>query len=473
MMKISYPRTFFKYGLVISFLWGVAIAQPKITAHNQVLWTSNDSFTVRFSAFPGELSWYSVTQGDTIDLGNNVPNGSYAVVSVGKDSVLFIFRNAPFAQHHLIRIHSQAGKTVFQLRFNQSVVMFSKHYMKTRKGAAIFEIPEVFELANIVWALSPAGRAATNLYTEGSYYRSLLAHFKPYLNHPVFKRLQFGEAEYMNAYYDFRDNSLAFTFKGDKLSFSGPYYYVSGNDYWTFNSLFKQLVPLLEDFARKSGFRNFYRKKQNYYKRLLQEQQQLLPVKQMWSWLEKEFPDRKYSAYKIIFSPLIGSSHSTQQFWDAEAYHQFFSEVIMFVPGPSKWHTIKTLTSLQRQALASGTLFTEIDHNYVNPESSQYESQIDSLFMQWDRWAEPTASYYSTRLDVFNEYMTHALFCLYATEVYNADIANLVIKEREALMKQRGFPRFTEFTAVLFKVRKQHKEKTIKQLYPILIETLL
>jgi len=62
----------------------------------------------------------------------------------------------------------------------------------------------------------------------------------------------------------------------------------------------------------------------------------------------------------------------------------------------------------------SGVVFTEIDHNYVNPGTSKYEKLIDSIFSNRSAWTKHgnSSDYYDSPVRVFNEYMTHAAFCL-------------------------------------------------------------
>jgi hypothetical protein len=86
---------------------------------------------------------------------------------------------------------------------------------------------EVYELANIIRALSPSGKRAKDLHLEGEYFKRVTAYFKPYLNHPIFKQLDFSNSLAPHKYYDFRENSFAFNFSESKMNktdllFNGP-----------------------------------------------------------------------------------------------------------------------------------------------------------------------------------------------------------------------------------------------------------
>lgn len=57
------------------------------------------------------------------------------------------------------------------------------------------------------------------------------------------------------------------------------------------------------DFVQQSGFRTFYRDNQSFYQQDIARVRRLLPVQQMQTWLEKQFPGIRYNGQKVIFSP--------------------------------------------------------------------------------------------------------------------------------------------------------------------------
>jgi hypothetical protein len=298
------------------------------------------------------------------------------------------------------------------------------------------------------------------------------------MGHPIFKSLDFTDSLYGSKYYEFRENSFAFNFQSPdpssgntKLLFNGPYYYTFGDELAD-SSLFGKLKPLVEDFAKKSRFRTFYKSNTDYYRNEIQRQKKLLPVKQMWDWLEKQFPDRKYQTYKIVFSPLIGGSHSTQNY--ATPYKgKWFNEIVMFICGTGRYDSIQTITEQQKEGLMSGVVFTEIDHNYVNPVTNKYTKLVDSIFSKRNIWAKkgPNSDFYTEPVSVFNEYMTHALFCLYVTDTYDKPTADYIIDNRERLMvERRNFILFKEFNKELIRLRQENKGLHVVDLYPLLLE---
>jgi hypothetical protein len=198
-----------------------------------------------------------------------------------------------------------------------------------------------------------------------------------------------------------------------------------------------------------------------------------MPMKKMWNWMELEFPKIKFNSYRVVFSPLIKGSHSTQNYSSAIDDHQYFREAVMFVCGPERYDTNKELTEKQKEGLLSGVVFTEIDHNYVNPSTNKYSTLVDSIFSNRNTWVKPGygSAYYPGTISVFNEYMTHAAFCLYILDTYDQATAEYVINNRESLMvDRRNFTRFKEFDKALIRLRRENKNLRVVDLYPLILD---
>ena len=67
--------------------------------------------------------------------------------------------------------------------------------------------------------------------------------------------------------------------------------------------------------------------------------------------------------------------------------------------------------------------------------------------------------------------MTHAIFCLYILDTYDKPTADFVIDMREDLMvNRRNFIRFKEFDKELIRLRQEHKDLKVVDLYPFILE---
>jgi hypothetical protein len=445
----------------------------------KTLWCPNDTFTLKLQGVP-RLFHYTVSRKDKDSPGQGSRPGAFVTIYYGNDSLRLYYNNKiPYQHNHYVNFESPKGKTTLRYHFNQLECFFSPEYMKKNEGNIQFDIPEAYELANIIWTLSPSGQRATDLPKDTEYYKSVMAYFKPYQNHPVFKSLDFSGNNYYVQYYLFRENSFAFNFQdlkpgssNTKLLFNGPYYYVWGDELAD-SSFFGKLKPLVEDFAAKSKFRKFYKDHLDYYKKQIQRERDLLPVGQMWKWLEEQFPKTKYQSYRVVFSPLIGGSHSTQRFVTWYSSNKAFVENVMFICSTESFDARTTLTEKQKEGLMSGIVFTEIDHNYVNPVTNRYYHKVDSAFSDRSIWAKDgnTSEMYSSGESVFNEYMTHSVFCLYINDTYDKPIADFVIAEREKMMvERRNFIRFREFNTELLRLREVHRDLKVVDLYPFILK---
>ena len=453
----------------------VCFAQYVEQVYPKTLWVQSDTFYLRYDDDP-RLDTFTVSTKRMSSPGTDAMLNSSMTILFGKDSVRTRYHNnLPYAHVVFFNVASPKGKNVFRIHFNDVASFFTKEYMKENYGKSRFDIPEAYELANIIWTISPAGQKDTTLYKAGPYYERVMDHFKPYMDHPIFKQLNFPDSIYYEKYYDFRENSFAFNFKpgSTKLLFNGPYYYVFGNNF-SDSSLFGLLRPLVEDFAAKSRFREFYKSNLSFYQKEISREQQLMPLKQMWDWLEKEFVNPKYQSYRVVFSPLIGGSHSTQNYATYnEAMGRAFRENVMFVCGPERYDTVAGFTDKQREGMMSGIVFTEIDHNYVNPATGKYRKTVDSIFSKRDVWVRAgiSSNYYRGAESVFNEYMTHAVFCLWVLNNYDKATADLVIDRREVMnVDRRNFIKFREFNRELMRLRQEHSNLKVVELYPYILE---
>jgi hypothetical protein len=90
-------------------------------------------------------------------------------------------------------------------------------------------------------------------------------------------------------------------------------------------------------------------------------------------------------------------------------------------------------------------LFTELDHNYVNSTLDAVEKELNEGIFSNAYWKEEQdAGAYASGFDVFAEYMTWALFELYARDGGKVPYADL--KEHlDQRMTRRGFIRYRVF----------------------------
>jgi hypothetical protein len=111
-------------------------------------------------------------------------------------------------------------------------------------------------------------------------------------------------------------------------------------------------------------------------------------------------------------------------------------------------------------------VFTEIDHNYVNPLTDKYKEKLESSMVNYKNWNNQKGNMYNSKYSTFNEYMTWGVFNLYAYDTYSAENIDTIIKiQTDFINDKRKFHRFREFNNELLKQYKKNTKPEIEKLY--------
>lgn len=336
---------------------------------------------------------------------------------------------------------------------------FPNQYIENSRGKIIVEIPEVYELLNIVVALSNIDEENSSLINKNSeYYQEVLEHFEEYKNHPIVETIKTANNEMG---YSKARNLFVYEFNGDSINHGGVY------SSQHIQEKYGIYTEQLEDFAKISGFRQFYEDHKDYYLELITLFEDTVPVKQIWSWLEMNFPIQ-HDTYKVIMSPLTGGSHNTFNYRDND---NNYSEITMFIATPNIYNSAQNFSEKVVEGLLSLMLFTEIDHNYVNPTTNLDENIMDVVkaFEDIEKWNK--ASNYGRPALTFNEYMTWGVFLLYANDIYEGDDLKDIEKITVDIMNYRGFVHFQQFYDELLDMYVNKKDdKIVADLYPDILK---
>jgi hypothetical protein len=340
-------------------------------------------------------------------------------------------------------------------------VNFSDEYIKLHRGKFDVEIPEVHELANIMIAISRIGQLDQNMVDMSTpYYKEVIKHFLPYKNHPMIDTINNHITAVLDMeksypyYWAFKMNACSYLFdKNNAIVDDGI---IHNMGFENTDDPIKPNIKLIEDFARQSNFRRFYKKHQPYYNSLLTIYREINPVDKMKQWLETKFPN-KYDYYRITFSPLVGNAHSAQCFED-----NGFKQMVMFV---RRAESSPKYNRNVNEMLQSLIVFTEIDHNYVNPVSDRYLDHINKALANLNLWAKEDGAY-KTPYMVFNEYMTWAIFSLYCYDNYpEKDVEQFIRIMEGDMMSGRGFIKFDKFNQKLISLYRGNPNLNFVELY--------
>lgn len=336
---------------------------------------------------------------------------------------------------------------------------FTPAYIAAHRGQWQVEVPEVQELMLVVIALTPSGLADSNMIAhEGTYYRTVLDHFGAFRANAAVRGAQAVLDQNPLLFASLMMDANAYRFEGDALVPDSIYHRLS----WDAINYASELVPALERFAKVTGFRAFYRAHQPVYDSLRSTTMAAMPVDAMWQWLEQRFESR-YDHYRVLISPLIEGFHSTNHF-----EHDGFRQSVMFI---CPAYTMRDWSPGLMEGQNSRIVFTEIDHNYVNPVSDRHVREIEQALADLPQWAtEAARSGYHNAYAVFNEYMTFGVFLLYAQDKLPAkDFKALRTSVVRRMERGRGFPRFGAFQDILEQVYATAPTKDIAAMYPAVI----
>ena len=335
---------------------------------------------------------------------------------------------------------------------------FPTDYINTNKKNVQVEIPRVYELLHVVIALTDSAQAQKyNLNYNSDYYQAVQTYFQEYREHPAVK-----EYEKIRAEYSYSNPRMLFTYEFDENKVTASEVYNFKEDREDADAYAK----LLTDFAQKSNFNQFYDQHKTYYQQKIKEFKKYTNLKRSWQWLEENYPV-SYDSYKVILSPIVFGSHNTQRFGDSE---DDYNEIVMFV-SPAELFTRRDIESEALiSALTERMVFTEIDHNYVNPVTDQKENmkKIMQVFGNLEEWKQGNKGYDFSAY-TFNEYMTWGTACLYIFEYYEPAVYEEFVYHTKESMKYRGFVKFPEFYEELLTLYKE-SDKPIYELYPELLE---
>jgi hypothetical protein len=398
---------------------------------------------VYMAAVRGKSSWVSFIT-DTDSIGFTVrPGDSYSFIILlnGKDSALTEIKGEQFIEP----------------------AVFTPAYKKAHDKKTFTELPEVYELANIVFALTKTNRDNQWADEKGSsYYKEVMDWFGPYSSEALVQ--QIDTQLQRGAYNGMKMDAYAFEFdKAGRIVQSKVYDRISGSRH---NSL-RPFIPALQAFAEKSRFREFFKAHQPFYQSQIGAYRDSINTKEMVAWLNKNFPSTRYNSFKIIWSPLVGGNQSANWF-----ENNGFREAQAHVNFPYSYR----YTSGSKEAIdvrRGNIVFTELNHAYINPEADKYADEIVKAFPDKYMWVEKgkAGDHYGEDMGIFNEYMNWGLVGLrYIDYAPKAEVDTLLRQLDRFMIQQRGFTRFAEFNAFLTALYRQRPAgQPLAYLYPRIV----
>ncbi len=323
-------------------------------------------------------------------------------------------------------------------------------------------VPEAYELANVLIFMTDwAQENPRNHFADTEYASAVRAWFEPYRDHQVFRELAQIDFEDFSNFIGMREGAYPFSFDQDgelKKTDRYPYWWSAGSVPWHFETQ----LETIEDFARISRFREFYRWQRPFYTEQAAEMFRMVDLERVNSWLQTHFPAR-YDTLTVVISPLGRGRHTASSKERPDG-----GDLRIAVSGPYLADLPSAAggdLSLTRQA------FTEIDHGYVDPVSDQHEEAIAAVFGKAGVWRKNASSFYGKPQATFNEHMTWAAFLLYVRDHYPPErYAAARAETIDYMQDRRGFIAFGEFYDALERLYHERSNGvTLTDLYPAII----
>jgi len=332
--------------------------------------------------------------------------------------------------------------------------------LKGYSQESVVKFNETYELANIILSLTEYCKTDKYEVNKNTpYYQEVIAHFDSYKNHPLISNVNYSR-ELWDKLLSFRTDAVAFEFDNNGSLIRKHKFYAMGKEI----NEFENNKSLIEDFAKKSDFREFYANKTEYLDSLKVLYDSSLFIPKVTSFLAREFKTSVRISNQIIVSPLVGRMHCQRYFDNMST---------SFIGIPEYIFTSKKTSDISEEDLASGIhmFFTEIDHDYVNPASEKFKKKLKKYFIPslWDKGS----GYENHKNATFNEYMTWAVYDVFVKENF-PNVADKVIIEWHSVNVSRGFFASHKFGEKLVELYQNKSEtENIIDLYPKLLNWCL
>jgi len=408
-----------------------------LSSNNQVnsnfLYTSNDTIRIVVKELAIDYPIVLSQSNHSVNNGWGDLGKKYTIhLTNGIDTLSFKHWKHP--KEHVLLTNGKDSIDWFINAFGKERANFPLIYQNKHNQQSAVLVPEVYELANIIIALTEVGQQNKQLVTQSEYFAEVQNYFAKWQNHEVVQTVNQALKDDPSIYLWLKNDGLTYQFQGNKL--------LKNNIYYDFEGKFglNNLLTQLEDFAQLSNFRKFYQDHMAFYRRLVMIEEQFVPIDNMWHWLEKYFPNR-YNSHKVIFSPLTGGWHTTISLEDNN-----YSETLILVSAPFQTRQ-NAPSQFEWKMNLEKIIFTELNHNYVNPVSDSLRQEINTAMPKLQEWYD-SQKYggYNTSYDIFNEYMTFSLFNAYVMENYSSTEFEQINKRVENFMiDNRLFLKFKDF----------------------------
>lgn len=358
--------------------------------------------------------------------------------------------------------------TRIETNSNPEPAEFSARYKRRHYNKTTVEIPRVYEMMHVIFALTKS--AGTDIAKNTGYYKNVTEWFEEYKAHPTILMIDSLITSNRNYFFNFKKDAYAFEMnRKGRIIRSAVYDRIASNGGFPQNTLLPY-IPELQQFSDDTAFPEFYKRNQNIYNQQVSYYEDSAGIAKMLAWLNRNFPSTQYHSFKIIFSPLVRGNQSSAWF-----SNNWFNEAQAHINFPySNW--TQGFTGQAAAIKAGNIAFTELNHAFINPEADKeiYINDITTVCKDLPKWIDlkKEARHYNTSYSCFNEYMNWGLVSLrYLEEAPAEDLDNLLKDNTDYMMNGRGFILFGAFSEFLVNLYMHRRSgHVLADLYPEIIK---
>jgi len=454
------------------------------TSLGQSSQTSQTEFSIKAigkkaSLRSGDNFWedaWTISPDQSPDIWYVNPNEKGSIIATfitDLDSISVEIEKGEIFEFNVILDNGEVALT--QIKGAEVKARFSQEYQDKNKGRTLIEVPKVYELFNVVFALTRFySDEETQVIEIGtSYYAEVMDWFEDYREHQCVLTVDSILRENSSMYFILKMDSYVFDVKDGKIKSKGIYNRIAQDvgDIFIPNSLLQKY----EDFYTQSNFENFYDGHQDFYNSQIAHYEKNINIALMQEWLNNNFPNTSYDCFKVIFSPLVGWNQSASWF-EEDGFKEAQAHVNFPYPSAKDLERNDVVNNM----LDGQILFTEFNHAYINPEAEQYfnsnnfKKAFDDMSFWWVENGVAQTSY-SNGPSTFNEMMNWALVCVYmADNLESENLTQYISNVENWQIEKRGFKYFKQFNQNLINLYENRQSgQTMADLYPEIIEWCL
>jgi hypothetical protein len=325
------------------------------------------------------------------------------------------------------------------------------------QGNIAVELPESYELSNIILALTKYGRADPwEVQKSTHYYKDILNFFDPVKHHPLLDSVNYSREKWED-FLSFRTDAYAFSFNdSNRLIRDYNFSAVKGHQ------PFDEQLELINDFVSKSNFRKFFQNNRSLYQRLIDNYKDYYFFDKIICFLDHKIGrlsinTQSTHSYKVVISPLVGRMNCHRDI-NASTAADFPALSKELIADASNW-------DMRTRVVETHTVFTETNHGYINPISSKYSKEIEKYFTDsiWDKGSGYRG------INILNEYMTWAVYDLFLKENFPY-LADSIATQWHYQNSSRGFVASSLFAQKVIELYQKNKGKKFEELYMPLLK---